>query len=88
MKLYTEEQVRQAINHGSLYSYINGDFEFKNSEDDIVNSLPPIELPTDEEIFNQAILAMEEMYGSGCDAEIDAYFRGAVWYREQLKQNQ
>ena len=41
----------------------------------------------DKDIFNQAILAMEEMYGSGCDAEIDAYFRGAVWYREQLKQN-
>jgi len=84
MKLYTEEQVRQAINHGSLYSYINGDFEFKNSEDDIVNSLPPIELPTDDVLFQQAILAMEEMYGSGCDAEIDAYFRGAKWMQKQL----
>ena len=42
----------------------------------------------DKDIFNQAILAMEEMYGSGCDAEIDAYFRGAVWYREQLKKKQ
>jgi hypothetical protein len=39
----------------------------------------------DKDIFNQAILAMEEMYGSGCDSEIDAYFRGAIWYREQLK---
>ena len=86
MKLYTEEQVRQAINHGSLYSYINGDFEFKNSEDDIVNSLSPIELPSDDkDIFDQAILAMEEMYGSGCDAEIDAYFRGAKWMQKQLK---
>ena len=42
----------------------------------------------DKDIFNQAVLAMEEMYGSGCDAEIDAYFRGAIWYREQLKQRQ
>ena len=41
---------------------------------------------SDKVLFEQAILAMEEMYGSGCDAEIDAYFRGAVWYREQLKQ--
>ena len=40
----------------------------------------------DKDIFDQAILAMEELYGSGCDAEIDAYFRGAIWYREQLKQ--
>lgn len=38
----------------------------------------------DKDIFNQAILAMEEMYGSGCDAEIDAYFRGAKWMREEL----
>ena len=50
MKLYTEEQVRKAINDGSLYSYINGNFEFKNSEDDIINSLTPIEIPSDEEI--------------------------------------
>ena len=52
MKLYTEEQVRKAINDGSLYSYINGDFEFKNSEDDIINALIPIELPSDEEVQN------------------------------------
>lgn len=39
----------------------------------------------DKDIFDQAILAMEEMYGKGCDSEIDAYFRGAKWYREQLK---
>ena len=38
----------------------------------------------DKDIFNQAILAMEEMYGSGCDAEIDAYFRGAKWMRQEL----
>lgn len=28
---------------------------------------------------------MEERWGSGCEEEIDAYFRGAVWYREHLK---
>ena len=41
---------------------------------------------SDEEIFKHSIKAMEERYGSGCDEEIDAHFRGAVWYREQLKQ--
>ena len=44
-----------------------------------------VEKLIDKDIFDQAILAMEEMYGSGCDSEIDAYFRGAIWYREQLK---
>ncbi len=40
---------------------------------------------SDEEIFKQSVLAMEEHYGYGCETEIDAYFRGAVWYREHLK---
>lgn len=39
----------------------------------------------DDELFNQSILAMEEWYGSGCDSEIDAYFRGAKWMQKQLK---
>jgi hypothetical protein len=85
MKLYTEEQVRKAINDGSLYSYINGDFEFKNSEDDIINALTPIQLPSDEEIFNNSIEIMEEWYGSGCEEEIDAYFRGAKWMINKIQ---
>ena len=40
----------------------------------------------DKDIFDQAILAMEEHYGSGCTEEIDAYFRGAKWMQNQLKQ--
>ena len=43
---------------------------------------------SDDEIFKQSVLAMEERYGSGCDEEIDAHFRGAVWHREQLKLRQ
>ena len=37
------------------------------------------EMVSDEVLFEQAIVAMEEIYGSGCDTEIDAYFRGAKW---------
>lgn len=33
----------------------------------------------DKDIFDQATLAMEEHYGSDCETEIDAYFRGAKW---------
>jgi len=47
----------------------------------------PIKEITDEEIFKQSVLVMEERYGSGCDKEINAHFRGAVWYREQLNSN-
>ena len=44
-----------------------------------------VEKLIDKDIFDQAILAMEEMYGSGCDAEIDAYFRGAKWAMSIIK---
>lgn len=40
----------------------------------------------DKDIFDQATLAMEERYGSGCEEEIDAYFRGAKWMQKNLKQ--
>lgn len=39
----------------------------------------------DKDIFNQAILAMEDFYGSGCDSEIDAYFRGAKWMQNEIE---
>ena len=39
----------------------------------------------DKDIFDQAVLAMEEHYGSGCETEINAYFRGAKWMEQNLK---
>lgn len=76
-KLYTEEQVRKAINDGSLYSYINGNFEFKNSEDDIINALAPIKLPSDEEIGKDIGSGMHDYYKAG-------FIEGAKWMKEQI----
>lgn len=48
-------------------------------------------LEVDQVIFEQAIKAMEEHYGSGCETEIDAYYRGAKWMlseMEKIKFNQ
>jgi hypothetical protein len=56
--------------------------EFDDFMDGVKNNHSIVEKLIDKDIFNQAILAMEEMYGSGCETEIDAYFRGAKWYRE------
>jgi hypothetical protein len=39
----------------------------------------------DKDIFDQATLAMEEHYGSGCESEIDAYFRGAKWMQDKIQ---
>lgn len=62
-------------------------YESNGSDDHIGDAnemVASVQKLIDKDIFNQAILAMEEMYGSGCDAEIDAYFRGAKWMRQEL----
>ena len=67
--------------------YYNETYERKVSDDhlpDVREMVASVQKLIDKDIFNQAILAMEEMYGSGCDAEIDAYFRGAKWMKEEL----
>jgi hypothetical protein len=40
---------------------------------------------SDEVLFEQATVAMEQMYGYGCETEIDAYFRGLKWMQQQFK---
>jgi len=40
---------------------------------------------SDDVLFEQATVEMEERYGSGCEEEIDAYFRGAKWMQKQFK---
>jgi hypothetical protein len=42
---------------------------------------------SDDVLLEQATVAMEEVYGYGCETEIDAYFRGAKWILKQLKKN-
>ena len=39
---------------------------------------------SDKVLFEQVIVAMEEMYGYGCETEIDAYFRGLKWMQKQF----
>jgi hypothetical protein len=40
---------------------------------------------SDEVLFEQATVAMEQHYGYGCETEVDAYFRGAKWILKQFK---
>ena len=43
------------------------------------------EMVSDNVLFEQATVAMEEIYGYGCDTEIDAYFRGAKWVMSNIR---
>ena len=67
MKLYTEEQVKMAIQMGDKYHYL-----LETEEDGILKSLTPIELPSDEEIEKQS--EHEDTYSKKC-----AFTRGAKW---------
>ncbi len=91
MKLYTEEQVRKAIELSLLNAklFIHkglGDDKYFPTVYEALKNLTPIELPSeisDNVLFEQAKVAMEEIYGSGCSEEIDAYFRGLKWMQKQ-----
>ena len=74
-KVYTEEQVRKAIALGYDWchqKHIPDDFMIDN----FINSLTPIELPTDEEIKRNSMLW-------GYAGEF--YYKGAKWMRDKIK---
>ena len=74
MKLYTEEEVFKAIQMADKYHYL-----ITSEECDIVNSLTPIELPSDKEIKDASIKYYVNK--SAC-----FYFEiGAKWMRDKIK---
>ena len=72
MKLYTEEQVRKAMQDARYPSVL------KASYDEILESLIPIELPSDEEI-EKTSMQFYDNKGS------DMYFTvGAKWMKDKI----
>ena len=68
MKLYTEEQVIDAITKAFLA-------EYPSNGNDILKELTPIELPSDEEIAKG--LRNEEI-------DTFAAYKGAIWMKKQI----
>ena len=70
MKLYTEEQVKEAM----LHSYLSGverPTDYLPIEESILNELTPIELPSDEEIIGRFMNWFLKHYST---ATIDGMF--------------
>ncbi len=78
MKLYTEEQLREAIKIAR---------EGVRSEDNIINSLnfikPSIELPSDEEI--KKMMEVDGMEFDEFDPYDVSYLGGATWMRNKIQ---
>ncbi len=81
MKLYTEEEVFKAIQMADKYHYL-----LTSEECDIVNSLTPIELPSDEEIEKESfdLYANHNTYSLNV-RQYKAFKRGAKWMRNKIQ---
>jgi len=78
MKLYTEEQVKRAI-------HIKSNNIDLLTSDDILDSLTPIELPSEEEIKNEAKKYTESTLDND-PIRIMTFIQSAKWVIEQIKQ--
>ncbi len=81
MKLYTEEQVREAFTKGIRYAssiHLASFSEQYKYIDKIIDLLTPIELPSDEEI---SIEASNRHYGTNFK---HVFASGAKWMKEQI----
>lgn len=79
MKLYTEEQVKKAIELARVNSF-GDDFKrwISNSEPDIIAKLTCIELPSDDDI-NKEVSPLGTMFDIG-------FTEGVKWVIEQIIQ--
>ena len=76
MKLYTEEQVRMAI---MVLCELNS-----LKENVIMDSLTPIELPSDEEVVNKSKTIDKDGLSWENDFARDSFVAGAKWMKEQI----
>ena len=73
MKLYTEEQVRKAISYARSISADN----YENPPiERVLNSITPIELPSDEEI--------DELLERKSSVNLLGFITGVKWMKEQI----
>lgn len=74
VKLYTEEEVVRAI-----------ELSFGHSTDEVLAGLTPIEIPSDEEIWDRA----DEIWGRADSEQSDvrhlAFMQGAKWMRNKIQ---
>jgi hypothetical protein len=78
MKLYTEEQVKNAIQMAAKHRYL-----FESEENKIINLLSPIELPSEEEIYIEAKSKKDNIKKLPFDSA--SFQFGAMWMRDKIQ---
>lgn len=78
MKLYTEEQVKQAVDKAMTMWLLS-----ESSKEEILDSLTAIELPSDDEIKEASpivnVNAHDYYFG-----HLDGFIDGAKWIRDKI----
>lgn len=78
MKLYSEEQVKRAIDEARLVDVVY------RTHEEVIDSLTPIELPSDGQII---IMSLPKDVGDSHSSDyIKGFNEGAKWVIEQIKQ--
>jgi hypothetical protein len=73
MKLYTEEEIKRGLDNP---------ISFDMTTDEFINSLTPIELPSDEEIDEKAF---QVPYDNTKDFYNLQFIKGAKWMRDKIQ---
>ena len=73
MKLYTEEEIKRGLDNP---------ISFDMTTDEFINSLTPIELPSNEEIDEKAF---QVPYDNTKDFYNLQFIKGAKWMRDKIK---
>jgi hypothetical protein len=87
MKLYTEEQVKDAYLQGWYDGSIG--MAYTDRREDAFELLTPIELPSDEEIEKRAESYCDEVFSTGMlhgasNHTRQGYIQSAKWMKEQI----
>ena len=89
MKLYTEEQILNAYYNGWHYrsvSFVNGEVgKFQFYRDVFINSLTPIELPSDEEIREERLLQFPDSEYANRANDRLAFYCGAKFVINKIQ---
>ena len=78
MKLYTEDQVVNAIQIAAKHRYL-----FESEENEIINLLSPIKLPSDKEI--EEYVKSTGYYGHCTHEYHEGIEEGAKWMRDKIQ---
>jgi hypothetical protein len=94
MKLYTEKEVRKAIELAQKCEHECGGVYFDYTETEIIENLTPIELPSDEEIDRESEVLypinkggsmwMPSRYDIDKANRQEGFRDGAKWLKEQI----